>query len=353
MTTSSPLNNTLIKSVYLYLLLPLELLIGYINNTTKNVAKYLYSIRLAPGRFGLVFYLYLRGTTKKYEEIFKNIDDNSLYRLILNFKKGFKKFTDRGPKYPKDSKNTQNNNLLSTIRKKKHRSVDHCHDFLNQHSTFQKKWWNVSGIYKITYLNCRHFYYYGSSRNLGQRLKYYYYNGPSQISLLGIFLKRFGWKTFSVTIVEVCSPSKIQERENWYLKKYRPLLNILEEAYSDSRSLEKSPLTKLKISTTLLGRSHNDDTRLRMSNSRLGAKNQYWQKGLPKATLDAAAAVLGKPIYVYTEESFTLVNDKPFRSIREAVKHLPISQSTLPRKLDSSKPFKGYYYFSKPQSSKP
>lgn len=90
-----------------------------------------------------------------------------------------------------------------------------------------------------------------------------------------------------------------------------------------------------------------------MSNSRLGAKNQYWQKGLPKATLKVAAAMLGKLFYVYIEESFTLVNDKPFRSIRETVKHLPVSQSTLPKNLDSYKPFKGYYYFSNSQSSKP
>lgn len=76
---------------------------------------------------GLVFYLYL--STKKYEEIFKNIDDNSLYRLILKFKKGVTIVTGRGPKVSKDSKNTKNKNLLSTIRKKKHRSVILCHEF--------------------------------------------------------------------------------------------------------------------------------------------------------------------------------------------------------------------------------
>lgn len=102
-TTSSPLNNTIIKSVHLYFLFPLELVIGYINNTTKNVAKFLYKFRLELGRLGLVFSLYL--STKKYEEIFKNIDDNSLYRLILKFKKGVTKVTGRGPKVPKDSKN--------------------------------------------------------------------------------------------------------------------------------------------------------------------------------------------------------------------------------------------------------
>jgi hypothetical protein len=36
-----------------------------------------------------------------------------------------------------------------------------------------------------------------------------------------------------------------------------------------------------------------------MSQSRLGEKNHYWQKSVSKLTLDAAAAVLGKAIYVY------------------------------------------------------
>ena len=75
-------------------------------------------------------------------------------------------------------------------------------------------------------------------------------------------------------------------------------------------------------------------------------KNHYWNKSVSKFTLDAAAVVLGEPIYVYKETDFELVNGKPFWSIREAVKHLPIkiSQTTLPKKLDNNKLFKGYYY---------
>jgi hypothetical protein len=75
------------------------------------------------------------------EKYFKNINENSLYKLILNSKKGVKQIIEKGPKVPKNSKNTPHSNLLdgpnkSIIRKKKHRSVDHCHDFLNEHSTF-------------------------------------------------------------------------------------------------------------------------------------------------------------------------------------------------------------------------
>jgi group I intron endonuclease len=146
-------------------------------------------------------------------------------------------------------------------------------------------------------------------------------------------------------VIEECDPLNLQERENWYLRTYRPLLNSLDESYSYYQPLMKSDLTRLKISQSLLGKTLSSSTKQKMSQSRLGAKNHYWQKSVSKLTLDAAAAVLGKPIYVYKETDLELVNGKPFRSIRDAVKHLPISQSTLPKKLDSNKPFKGFYYY--------
>lgn len=74
---------------------------------------------------------------------------------------------------------------------------------------------------------------------------------------------------------------------------------------------------------------------------------------MPISTLDAAVLVLGKPIYVYNETNFKLLNNKPFRSIREAVKVLPISLATLPVKLDTGKAFKGYYYYSAPHNFTP
>nr|YP_010555441.1 GIY-YIG endonuclease [Ramaria cf. rubripermanens]UYR22189.1 GIY-YIG endonuclease [Ramaria cf. rubripermanens] len=107
-------------------------------------------------------------------------------------------------------------------------------------------------------------------------------------------------------------------------------------------------MTKLKISLSLSGRKLSKSTRINMSASRTGIKNIFFGKGLPTSTLDAAAVSLGTPVYVYEDTTFTLINNKPFRSIRDAVKQLPISQSTLPKKLNSNKAFKGYYYFTKP-----
>jgi len=72
-----------------------------------------------------------------------------------------------------------------------------------------------------------------------------------------------------------------------------------------------------------------------------------------KKTLDAAAELKGSIVYVHYQDKFELVNNKPFRSIREAVKQLPISANTLTKYLDSGIPFKEFYYFSSAQLSKP
>ncbi len=59
------------------------------------------------------------------------------------------------------------------------------------------------------------------------RLKYHFYNGPKQRNFLGIFLKLFGWSNFSITIIETTPRSDLANRENWYLSRYMPLLNVL------------------------------------------------------------------------------------------------------------------------------
>ena len=67
--------------------------------------------------------------------------------------------------------------------------------------------------------------------------------------------------------------------------------------------------------------------------------------------LDIAAEKAGTKVYVYEASSFILVNGAPFRSIRLTAKVLPISNSTLPSKLNTGKPFKGYYYYTSPQTN--
>lgn len=244
------------------------------------------------------------------------------------------------------------NHSWSYIEKsKKHRCIEHCKNLIKYHLLYEKKWKNISGIYKITYLPQRIFTYYGSSRNVGSRVKYHFYNGKKQKNFLGLFLNAFTWSSFSITLIEECDINTLKTREDWYLNKFKPLLNFMTRSYTDSRKIyvkSMSPLTKKKISDSLKGRFHTLETREKMSRSKSGRNNIYYGKRLHPLTLLAAQKVRGKLVYVYSSKNKSLVNNSPFVSIRETAKYLPISPVTLVKKLDTGKRFKGYYYYSYP-----
>lgn len=87
--------------------------------------------------------------------------------------------------------------------------------------------------------------------------------------------------------------------------------------------------------------------------SRLGNLNPFYGKGPGIKALDLAAEKSGTKVYVYDVETFTLVNGKPFRSLRMTANAMPVAEGTLPKKLDTGKQFKGYYYFTSPQLVSP
>jgi hypothetical protein len=68
----------------------------------------------------------------------------------------------------------KNHSWLYIEKLKKHKSLDHCRDFSNNHTLSWKKWKGLVGINKITYLPNRLYTYYGSSKNIGNRIKYHY-----------------------------------------------------------------------------------------------------------------------------------------------------------------------------------
>lgn len=153
--------------------------------------------------------------------------------------------------------------------------------------------------------------------------------------------------------MELCPIDDRRKRENWYLSTFQPLLNMLTDAYSNQLAkVGLTGITRARISAALIGRTHSQETKERMSVMRTGEGNPNYGKSLHKKTLDAAVLVTGKQIYAYDAETFTLVNGTPFRSIRDTAKQLPIAPSTLPVKLNTNQAFKGYFYFTTPQESR-
>jgi group I intron endonuclease len=239
---------------------------------------------------------------------------------------------------------------------KKHPMVAHCPDPAVSLNQFRANWKGQGGIYKITFRPFRLFSYYGRTNDLSVRLKYHFYNGSKQNNFLGLFLRTFGWEFFTITIVEVCPQlSDLSKREDYYLSTFHPMLNFLTRNVESNTVSDNvvTALTRAKISATLTGRKPREETKAKMSKGRTGSLNHNYGVALHANTLDAAAEANGRKVYAYDQATFTLVNGEPFRSLRAAAKNMPISNSSLELKVDKGIPFKGYYYFTSPQSSPP
>ncbi len=85
----------------------------------------------------------------------------------------------------------------------------------------------------------------------------------------------------------------------------------------------------------------------------MGSLNPFFGVGPGIKALDLAAELADIKIYVYDVATFSLVQKKPFRSMRAASTTMSISRSTLTKKMDTNKPIKGYYYFYTPQFAQP
>jgi len=106
-------------------------------------------------------------------------------------------------------------------------------------------------------LPCRLFTYYGSFNNIGRRIKYHYYHTGKQRNFLGNFIEFFGSFSFSVTLIKECSIDKLQIREEWYLNRFKPLLNYRIKSYTNPSKLKvMSMLIKWQISNSLKGKTH-------------------------------------------------------------------------------------------------
>ena len=70
-----------------------------------------------------------------------------------------------------------------------------------------------------------------------------------------------------------------------------------------------SAITRARISASLTGRTHTQQTKALMSQLRTGAGNPYHGRSLDKKTLDAAVLATATPIYAYDVDTFTLVNE--------------------------------------------
>lgn len=126
------------------------------------------------------------------------------------------------------------------------------------------------GIYKITSPSGK--IYIGSSINIEKRLKYYKsLNCKKQIKLYNS-LKKYGYEFHKIEIIEECSKDNLYQREFYY----GHFFNVLNEKGLNS-ILPKLNSCKIGVS---------DETKLKMSNSKIGIKNTFYGKTHTKETIE-------------------------------------------------------------------
>lgn len=154
-------------------------------------------------------------------------------------------------------------------------------------------------------------YYIGRAKNFQNRLKSH---------LKSTITDRFhkfgnlvGWDKFEFSIIEICELNTQQEREDYYLQKYIPVLNTI---------------FKSNLSETQTYESLYDILKLKQTN--LDFDNKY----------------IGITIYLYEYiDGHVNLNFKTFASINALSENIGVARETIKVYLNTNVPFKNYIFF--------
>ena len=238
---------------------------------------------------------------------------------------------------------------------------------------------NKSGIYLITNLITND-QYVGQSIDLGKIFRKYFtlsYLKNRNSLVISRALIKYGYANFSISILEYCDVINLNNREQHYMDKLKPVYNTLKVAGSssgykhtqESKDKRSRSLEGVYVGTKslLYGKTHTphgEETKNLMSSKRKGADNNFYnkshtdetkkiirQKALNRkhssSTLENMAKVKGNPVNIYEKssyEDFKLIGS--LVSARRAGLLLGISGSTVIKYMHSGEIFKDRYKFS-------
>lgn len=134
-----------------------------------------------------------------------------------------------------------------------------------------------TGIYRFTNKLTGH-QYIGQAVDLSTRVSRYWQpkvranSGQS----IPIELNRYGTDTvFELEVLQYCSADQLDELEQYYFDKFQPYYNHSELATS-TKGVKHTEHSKALIRANRLGQTHSVETRASMSESRIGALNNFY-----------------------------------------------------------------------------
>lgn len=191
--------------------------------------------------------------------------------------------------------------------------IDTCYnwDSKEQRDLFLNKFKDKGGIYLIQYKNDQNIFYIGRTKNFKNR--FYLHSKIKLKDKFHLFANLVGLDKFNFSIIEICELNIQKERENFYLKKYLPLLNTVFKSNFNASQIFETLYSKLKAKQI-----------------NLNFNNKY----------------LGIPIYVYTYNEE--ISDKFLRyeSINILSKEIEVARDIIKRFLNTYVPYKNYLIFS-------
>jgi group I intron endonuclease len=230
---------------------------------------------------------------------------------------------------------------------------------------------NCSGVYALI---CRvnNKFYVGSSTNLTNRLLDYmqpaYLAQQTNRPILRAIVK-YGLMNFIFVVLETCNVTDTLQREQYWLDLLEPDYNLSPKAGS-TLGVSLSEETKAKLRLAHLGKTHTLETRLHMSETRMGSNNPWFGKSPTKETRTKMSAskqgVLNpnfglirsaetldrmrknhpnsKAIYQYATDQITFI--AKFYSVRQAAILTGLSRNYISRCLALGTLAHGKWFFS-------
>lgn len=198
---------------------------------------------------------------------------------------------------------------------------------------------NKSGIYKWENKISKEFYI-GSAVDLKKRMSEYYRESyithPSRgKSIICFALVKYGYKNFSLSILEYCNRTEVISREQFYLDLLNPPYNILKYAYSSDgykhtlEAIQKMSLAKkgkfIKDDNSFYGKTHTEEVKYLMS----------------QAALKRTKPNNAKPVFL-KDLNNNIIGD--FKSMTELSIYLKADKATLKKHRDSGSLFRNLYY---------
>ena len=215
-------------------------------------------------------------------------------------------------------------------------------DILCEKSSIFKENKGKSGIYLFTNkINGKK--YVGSSLDLCKRFKNYFnvaylLDKKDKMNIYKALIA-YGFINFKLDILEHCEPSKLVEREQYYLDLLKPEYNILKIAGSPA-GVKRSIDTILKLKAKALNRSEETQAKIKAHLKKLNSSQKHKDHLIKLNTSLEHIAKTAKPVSMYNIET---KESMEFRSMTQAAKTFNSHPEAIRRCIKNNKLFLDKY----------